>query len=410
MIDFDSNNFCSSIKLVDGFRMNTKNELTDFAKLLNVPVSAKLRKDEYITALAQGVLSTPESWLSCLTYYELTLLQKLVHAGPDAYVEEQDFLVESVMEYLSLVLVDRWFSIDEGKARYMICDELRESIAPHLDKVLSVGEQTSYFLIEQHAHGLLNLYGFLRYSDLIDMLCEYLSDLLPKTVIIDVMSSSMLIQHNLFEMIGESDMSLYVKSPVLMEPERLEDDLYQHRKIRKMKHFPKEEVFAMGKMPRFDIPNIHSGELKRYIIEHLGLSEDMAVLRMQDIWYSMQMDMSPISIATSMVRDKLSSMQELEEAIELFIAYCNECPRWFLKGYSSAEIFASSERNKLKKISPRLVACPSMKTAGMDISSEMQAQLGDMFYKAFFVPKVGRNDPCPCGSGKKYKNCCGRGN
>ena len=24
-------------------------------------------------------------------------------------------------------------------------------------------------------------------------------------------------------------------------------------------------------------------------------------------------------------------------------------------------------------------------------------------------PKVGRNDLCPCGSGKKYKKCCGRG-
>jgi preprotein translocase subunit SecA len=24
------------------------------------------------------------------------------------------------------------------------------------------------------------------------------------------------------------------------------------------------------------------------------------------------------------------------------------------------------------------------------------------------VPKVGRNDPCPCGSGKKYKHCCGK--
>ena len=22
--------------------------------------------------------------------------------------------------------------------------------------------------------------------------------------------------------------------------------------------------------------------------------------------------------------------------------------------------------------------------------------------------KIGRNDPCPCGSGKKYKNCCGK--
>ena len=22
--------------------------------------------------------------------------------------------------------------------------------------------------------------------------------------------------------------------------------------------------------------------------------------------------------------------------------------------------------------------------------------------------KIGRNDPCPCGSGKKYKQCCGK--
>jgi len=24
------------------------------------------------------------------------------------------------------------------------------------------------------------------------------------------------------------------------------------------------------------------------------------------------------------------------------------------------------------------------------------------------VPKVGRNEPCPCGSGKKYKQCHGK--
>ena len=24
------------------------------------------------------------------------------------------------------------------------------------------------------------------------------------------------------------------------------------------------------------------------------------------------------------------------------------------------------------------------------------------------VPKVGRNDPCPCGSGRKYKRCHGK--
>ena len=34
-----------------------------------------------------------------------------------------------------------------------------------------------------------------------------------------------------------------------------------------------------------------------------------------------------------------------------------------------------------------------------------EARLGPAPYKAS-TPKVGRNDPCPCGSGKKYKQCC----
>jgi SEC-C motif-containing protein len=34
-----------------------------------------------------------------------------------------------------------------------------------------------------------------------------------------------------------------------------------------------------------------------------------------------------------------------------------------------------------------------------------EARLGPAPYKAA-APKPGRNDPCPCGSGKKYKHCC----
>ena len=42
---------------------------------------------------------------------------------------------------------------------------------------------------------------------------------------------------------------------------------------------------------------------------------------------------------------------------------------------------------------------------------------GEWLYSAGYVKamtvvregrKIGRNEPCPCGSGKKYKNCCGR--
>jgi preprotein translocase subunit SecA len=36
------------------------------------------------------------------------------------------------------------------------------------------------------------------------------------------------------------------------------------------------------------------------------------------------------------------------------------------------------------------------------------SQVADAATVAQPVPKVGRNDPCPCGSGKKYKQCHGR--
>ena len=32
---------------------------------------------------------------------------------------------------------------------------------------------------------------------------------------------------------------------------------------------------------------------------------------------------------------------------------------------------------------------------------------GDLDQESLARPKVGRNDPCPCGSGKKFKKCCG---
>ena len=43
--------------------------------------------------------------------------------------------------------------------------------------------------------------------------------------------------------------------------------------------------------------------------------------------------------------------------------------------------------------------------------SDVVSEANDAIAKAKPIrtgPKVGRNDPCPCGSGKKYKQCCGQ--
>ncbi|MCU0788322.1 MAG: preprotein translocase subunit SecA [Verrucomicrobia bacterium] len=49
--------------------------------------------------------------------------------------------------------------------------------------------------------------------------------------------------------------------------------------------------------------------------------------------------------------------------------------------------------------------------AGQKQASDIVSEAAEAIEKAKPVrsgPKVGRNDPCPCGSGKKYKQCCGR--
>ena len=43
-----------------------------------------------------------------------------------------------------------------------------------------------------------------------------------------------------------------------------------------------------------------------------------------------------------------------------------------------------------------------------DVVSEAAAAVAEKAKPVRTGPKVGRNDPCPCGSGKKYKHCCGR--
>jgi SWIM/SEC-C metal-binding protein len=50
----------------------------------------------------------------------------------------------------------------------------------------------------------------------------------------------------------------------------------------------------------------------------------------------------------------------------------------------------------------------------IDVDPETPENIGDLEIlsnpqkPAVAEPSAGRNDPCPCGSGKKYKKCCGK--
>jgi len=52
---------------------------------------------------------------------------------------------------------------------------------------------------------------------------------------------------------------------------------------------------------------------------------------------------------------------------------------------------------------------PTAPAGPRDRAPAVSSSLGPVSRTTTAVPEVGRNDPCPCGSGKKYKKCHGVG-
>ena len=73
-----------------------------------------------------------------------------------------------------------------------------------------------------------------------------------------------------------------------------------------------------------------------------------------------------------------------------------------------------SEKNVQRQSSANITnaSLDSSVMSAMNVEGENSAPKSNQTEKAKPVvndgPKVGRNDPCPCGSGKKYKQCCGK--
>ena len=125
--------------------------------------------------------------------------------------------------------------------------------------------------------------------------------------------------------------------------------------------------------------------------------------------------------------DHIDAMDDLKEGIGLR-AYGQKDPvaQYRIEGFDMFDEMVASIQTDVVKILLNIQKAGELKREqNVKITSAAQATLNSINVvtenkqiqqsttekKAPVVnqgPKVGRNDPCPCGSGKKYKNCCGK--
>jgi len=123
--------------------------------------------------------------------------------------------------------------------------------------------------------------------------------------------------------------------------------------------------------------------------------------------------------------DHLDALDELREAASL-MSYAQKDPLVEYKNTASDafdEMLESITENVCRNVSAVRISLSPVNRERKDVKlnaqhKEMQSGNAKTAVSSQAVaqnttirrdaPKVGRNDPCPCGSGKKYKNCCGR--
>ena len=113
-------------------------------------------------------------------------------------------------------------------------------------------------------------------------------------------------------------------------------------------------------------------------------------------------------------RDEEDAMDMLREGVGLR-AYGQRDPavEYKFEGYEMFEnmVHSIQESTLFMLYHLNVKSAPQRKEVAEEAQTNMEQAEASWAGKRGTVKKgtqVGRNDPCPCGSGKKYKNCCGK--
>ena len=138
--------------------------------------------------------------------------------------------------------------------------------------------------------------------------------------------------------------------------------------------------------------------LEEYATKRLfGGDQQQAENLADDIQGVSQYAFSPQMVMDTLNRHNVNfgNEQQLSEVIQLIMELANNIRLWENNGHTPNELLEIMGQSDLRLRPERGLFAPSDQPRLHVIPGGARE-------------KIGRNDPCPCGSGHKYKKCCGR--
>lgn len=357
-----------NISLKEALEQWTVTELRSLASAYSVKAPSKLRKEPLIDAVASALLERDRmrEVLLALEPEDWGLFHRTEEAG--TYRPKQSEggcgLALQRLGYLCRIR-------DGGKESYTVPEEVR-AVYRELAAEGFCTRKERADLIHAYAMAAVNLYGVISQEDLIRIFNSQNGKKLT-----DEEMYPILIRHILLEC-----------GYVLWE-EYLVNDAFEDNDFRdvpdllnrigdKPRYVPEKAEFLKYADPGYYEPTAATARMEHYLTEEAGLDRAVAWEVLDDLHYAIVLEASPIE-RLNILRDYEVPLpsDHMQIVLDILSGMANGTRLWSNNGHTPEELFEQYERKHLQKLPAKKV-------------------------------KIGRNDPCPCGSGKKYKRCCGR--
>jgi hypothetical protein len=407
-----------------------KAELIDLAADLHVffPTTS-MSVGEMRQMYAKAILNHPLDIMSQLPYGDLKLIEELKDDMLSVRNTPAMFnYCRNLMFYYGLC-DEHWD--DNGNYWITLPEDMAQIMLPHIDEILNDRDQQLRIGVESIVEGMANLYGLVRLDQVKQMIkksYEVSDDDAVDDIWNEIREHSLLIRWmEWIPVYSTDDIALlpdnefyYLSRYGWDSPKDLLDEINKRdHLVPNRKEYSDFDLIGAARWPIPEIPNSKKTQFFSYLKKVLGLTEYDCYEAAFNLWYRAVHEGDECfedGQYTSYFLDNVLSWSEreldaegLKEAFRHLTDYMNNVPRWILKGHSPAEVTPVQDMTR----PPHFSLGPNMRRMGYredDIQHLIDAEWGKSAnpVSSFRIP--GRNDPCPCGSGKKYKNCHGRDN
>ncbi|MBM6994226.1 SEC-C domain-containing protein [Paenibacillus sp. DXFW5] len=365
-------------RLADILPSLTKTRLAALASVYNISGRSKMKKEELIAAVQAGMEDSE------------TLQAAFLNSRPKEWELFGSLLDGSYQPSNATPFGYYYYFLDRGllftffennQLHLVIPDEVKSAIRkldqPSFRKALQRSHQLYNYLMSA-----INLYGIIAPAKLVEIInAQNGGESISEEELLQQLESFLQRTDQYFEL-----RKGYIAS-LDMEDKEFEDLV---DKVQGKPNFvpDQQELFKYADHDYFEItPQLTA--LREFVTKEFRLDPESAEYLVDDIQLSCSMEASLQDLLYEFERRDLdfTSQQQAQQTVALITDVYDHTRMWSNAGHTLDEL------RQMQEMSGNQPATPSIRG---HIVQQVRSN------------KIGRNEPCPCGSGLKYKKCCGK--